>query len=335
MKKFLAITLAIFSVFSLTLLSGCAENAELKMGMGVYSYYDTVRNAEADSDGNVEMAQTVAAVLVDKDGKIVACDIDSVVATGNFTSSGKFISAEEFKSKDELGDNYGMVAYGKAKKEWYAQADAFCSLAIGKTLDEVKALEASGGKGNDDVISAGCTITVSDFVKAIEKAVNTATACNAGKKDTVKIGIVAAQTVSDCKDATADADGVCVVDSAFSAVALKGDKVTAMLSDALTAKFTFDVKGVSTTKTDAEIVTKKDAGANYGMSKYGTDLNKDGTVKEWFEQADAFNAACVGKTADEISALAINGYGVDSLQSAGCTIAISDMVKAAVKAATI
>jgi hypothetical protein len=39
-----------------------------------------------------------------------------------------------------------------------------------------------------------------------------------------------------------------------------------------------------------------------------------------------------GKTADEIAALVAEGYGVESVQTAGCTIAISDLVAAAVKA---
>lgn len=70
------------------------------------------------------------------------------------------------------------------------------------------------------------------------------------------------------------------------------------------------------------------------MASYGTDLNGDGTVKEWNEQAAAFDEALKGKTADEISALAVDtGYGVESLQTAGCTINVNDMVKAAVKAA--
>ena len=62
-----------------------------------------------------------------------------------------------------------------------------------------------------------------------------------------------------------------------------------------------------------------------------------GAAKEWNEQADAFDATCVGKTATEIAALvAENGYnGVDALVSAGCTIGVADMVKAAVKAATV
>ena len=70
------------------------------------------------------------------------------------------------------------------------------------------------------------------------------------------------------------------------------------------------------------------------MASYGKDLNGDGTVKEWFEQAAAFDAACKGKTAAEISALAVEtGYGVEDLQTAGCTINVSNMIKAAVKAA--
>ena len=92
---------------------------------------------------------------------------------------------------------------------------------------------------------------------------------------------------------------------------------------------------MTTAEKGAAIGTKKDAGANYGMAQYGQDLNGDGTVKEWFEQADAFNAACIGKTASELSALAVEtGYGATDLQTAGCTIHIGDMVKAAVKAAT-
>ena len=68
------------------------------------------------------------------------------------------------------------------------------------------------------------------------------------------------------------------------------------------------------------------------MSAYGTDLNGDGTVKEWFEQSAAFDAACIGKTAAEIAGLmADNNYGTADLQSAGCTILVNGLVKAASK----
>ena len=69
------------------------------------------------------------------------------------------------------------------------------------------------------------------------------------------------------------------------------------------------------------------------MSKYGQDLNEDGKAHEWNEQAEAFQTAIVGKNADEIGKLVTDkGYGVDELQTAGCTIAISDIVNAVVNA---
>ena len=68
------------------------------------------------------------------------------------------------------------------------------------------------------------------------------------------------------------------------------------------------------------------------MAAYGTDLNGDGVVKEWNEQAAAFDAACVGKTAVEIEALVgADGYGVADLQTAGCTMAVSGFAKAAAR----
>ncbi len=73
-----------------------------------------------------------------------------------------------------------------------------------------------------------------------------------------------------------------------------------------------------------------------GGNPYAADLNKDGKVLEWDEQAAAFNAACAGLDKDGVAKLAIEtGYGADALQTAGCTIHVGDMVKAAVKAATV
>ena len=55
-------------------------------------------------------------------------------------------------------------------------------------------------------------------------------------------------------------------------------------------------------------------------------------TKEWFEQAAAFDASCVGKTASEISGLmGADGKGNADVQAAGCTIYVSGLVKAATK----
>ena len=112
----------------------------------------------------------------------------------------------------------------------------------------------------------------------------------------------------------------------------KDGKVSAIDSDVVSASFEFDAKGETSTDT-AKVTSKKEAGVDYGMAANGQDLNGDGNVKEWFEQADVLDEKIIGKKADEITALAMDtGYGVEDVQKAGCTINIADMIKAAVKA---
>lgn len=327
MKKIISLTLCILMLFSVLSLTGCGEKAEpLKIGLGTVSYVEKVTNADADTNGTGTTTSTFAAVLLDGEGKIVDCAIDSVSYTHSFTSKGKFVEAEEIKTKYEQGKDYGMVAYGGAKKEWFEQVDAFVATAKGKNLEEVKALVATDGKGATDVVNAGCTIYVTDFVKALEKAIANAKESEATANDTLNLGVVSTQT--GCKDATEEAAGVNEIDATVSAAAVNADgKVTAIVTDALQAVISFDISGKATTAANAEIKTKAEQGDNYGMVAYG------GAKKEWYQQADEFNKACIGKTADEISKfVADDGKAIADIQSAGCTIYVTDIVKAAVKA---
>ena len=335
MKKIISLILSMLAIITMISLAGCKNKETLKFGMGIHSSISKATDADGDTNGKGEVSETAAAVLLDKDGKIVKCVIDTADNAASYTSEGKFVEASEFKTKYELRDDYGMKKFGGAKKEWYEQVDAFTTIVLGKTVDQVKALAANGGKGNDDVIKAGCTITVSEFILAIEKAAKNAVESNATADDDVKLGIVSSQ--SNGKDAVEDAEGSNQIDTTFVATVLdKNKKIVAASTDCIQAKFTFDAKGKSTTDTSAALSTKKEAGKNYGMSKYGTDFNKDGVIKEWYEQAAAFDAALVDKTASDISGIAAeDGHGNSDLQKAGCTIIVSDMVKAAVKAATV
>ena len=232
---------------------------------------------------------------------------------------------------------YGQDLNGDGKvMEWFEQIDVLTATAVGKTIDEVKALVLETGYGAEDLANAGCTINVSDYIKALEKACANAKESEATAEDTLKLGVVTSQSSSN-KDASDDADGVNEVVSSFTAAALNKDgKVVIAQSECIVAKFTFDKKGVAKTDVKAELKGKVELGKDYNMAAYGQDLNGDGKVLEYNEQSAAFDAACVGKTADEIAAFAAeNGYGVESIQTAGCTMNIGDIVKAAVKAATV
>ena len=338
MKKFLCLTLAIITVITMLFTFGCGKEETLKLGLGVYSYYSSVDNAEGDDNGKVGVVSTIAAVLVDADGKIVKCVFDCADNSAKFTSDGKFVSEKEFKTKYEAKDGYGMASSSYAQdinndgvvKEWFEQADAFAALVVGKNADEVKALVADNGRGTDEVMTAGCTILVSDFALAVEKALAATVESKATASDTLKLGVVTTQSG---KDAEGEDDGSNKLQTTFTAVASNADgKVTAMLSDCVEAEIKFDKNGVTSVTKSTEIVSKRTKGDSYNMVKYGTDLNGDGIVKEWYLQANEFDAACVGKTATEIAGLESNGYGVDSLKSAGCTMVISDFVKATTKA---
>ena len=345
MKKILAFLLATVMLFALCACGSSEEKKDdtktpatttkapadndgdkaetLKFGLGVYVAAATATDATEDKAGAGSVDATYAAVSVDANGKIVAAAIDAMQHKVSYTTTGT-TSKGEFKSKYELGDAYNKVAYGGAKLEWYAQADAFESVVIGKTLDEVKALIAEGGKGNDAVINAGCTIAISDFVNAIEEAYNNAKASDVTAAHTLKI---AASVDQSATDATEDKAGSNELNTTIFAAAVDAEgKIVAAASDCLQVKFTFDLTGKSTFDTAAEILTKREKGDAYGMVAYG------GSAKEWYAQADAFDAACIGKTAAEIAGLMGADYkGIDSLQAAGCTIYVSGFVAAASK----
>ena len=327
MKKIISIILAAIALASVMMVSGCGASP-LKLGMGVYTAYGEAKNAEGEVNGYQEIAQTLAAVLLDKDGKVVKCEIDSADFKLEHTAEGKAVALAEVKTKYELGKDYGIVAYGGAKKEWFEQIDILEAAIVGKTLDEIKALVVEGYKPNEEVATAGCTIAIADYIKAVEKAINNAKDSSATKDSVLNLGIVV--SAGESHDATADANGVLEAESAFCAAALDADnKVVASVSDALAVSASFDTKGVVSDDTKKDTTTKLEAGANYGMVAYGN------AKKEWFEQAAIFDAECIGKTADEISALVVNGKGNSDIQSAGCTIYITDMAKAAQKAATV
>ena len=330
MKKLICMILSMLMLLTLVSVAGCGNKATLKFGLGVYTNVTEATNAVDDANGQGAAAITAAAITVDADGKVVACDLDTADLTVAYTGEGKAIANDSFRTKREMGKDYNMVTYGKASKEWYEQADAFEALVKGKTCDEIKALVAQGNKGTEEVINGGCTIMIHEFVRAIEKAFANLADSKATAKDTVKLGTNTEQAL---QDATADKNGYNQIETTFFAAAVNADgKIVAASTECVQIQFGFDASGVSTYDKSKAVSGKKEQGAAYGMSKYGADLNGDGVVKEWMEQAAAFEAACLGKTAGDISALMNDkNYGSADLQAAGCTILVNGLVKAAAK----
>ena len=176
MKKILSVVLAALMILSVASFTSCGETKaeNVKFGMGVCAAYGDVTSADGETNGTGEVIATVAAVLVDAEGKIVKCEIDTADNTAEYTSTGAAV-AGEFATKYELGDNYYMAAFGSDLNgdgkvlEWYAQADAFEAACAGLDANGIAALVVNG-YGVDSLQSAGCTIGISDLVEVAVKA---------------------------------------------------------------------------------------------------------------------------------------------------------------------
>ena len=131
------------------------------------------KNATAEEAGLVQLDADVAAVTV-KNGVITSCIIDSVQAKVNFDTTGTVTTdmSLEFPSKNELGESYGMVAWGGAIAEWNVQAASFAADVTGKTAAEVAGIainEATKPADGSD-LSSSVTISIGGFQALIAKA---------------------------------------------------------------------------------------------------------------------------------------------------------------------
>lgn len=177
MKKCLSICLAacLFACLMLPI-AALADG----YGLGVQSFIGSSKAATADKDGTAEVDSSICALVVDDAGKIVSCLFDVTQTKVAFNAAGE-ITADmdaEILTKREVGDGYGMKGISPIGKEWYEQAEALAAFCEGKTLDEALAgiaLSEDGHPTGADVVT-GCTIEISDFVKALQKAYAMATA---------------------------------------------------------------------------------------------------------------------------------------------------------------
>lgn len=145
-------------------LGNTQDGAKPRFGLGMVS--------DLSSSKDAEMAQsdiTVCALTLDSTGAISDIRIDVLQSKVAFDASGKITTdlKEEQKTKMELGDAYGMGKVAE-KGEWDKQARAFMDYCIGKTPEAV----ITGNTQAD--VAASCTISIDDFLRAMQKAADSA-----------------------------------------------------------------------------------------------------------------------------------------------------------------
>ena len=290
-----------------------AEGA-VKTGLAIVTSVSKSINATC-----AEYDVTLVAVTVDDKGVIEQCIIDSIGAKVEFDATGALTKVpESIATKNELGDSYGMVAWGGAKYEWYQQAAALADYAEGKTVAQLKdgAIDQTGYAPDGTDLAASATIYLGGYVSAIEVAVNNAKHLGAMAGDELRLASLSSAASSAA--ATADKAGNAQLDVDVTAVTVNNGKITSCYIDSVQAKVAFDATGTISSDITAPVKTKNELGESYGMVAWGS------AKYEWNVQAANFAAYVTGKTAAEVAGIAVNEgtKPTDVDLSAGVTIAI-------------
>ena len=307
------------------------ETAAIVM-VGTGSVTSVSNKVKEGSDTTAQFDTTFASVVLEGNViKYVYFDVaqDKVTydATGHVTSD-KTTSM----SKKDLGDNYGMKDKSSIKKEWYEQVEALEKWAVGKTVEEVLNMPTTQKDEKHTVpadkdLMTGCTIGVTGFQQALDKAVKNAVEV----KDVASVGSAILTDVSG-KDATAEKSGEAKASSTYGVVALDKDgKVVFTQTDEAQNAVKFTTAGALDGEAMA-VPTKAEKKDEYGMKKASA------IGKEWFEQNQAFDEWTVGKTSNEISGMEVttNEAGktvtADKDLMTGCTMGVDSLQKVTVTA---
>jgi len=295
-----------------------AAEGALKTGMALVTGISDSKSATAEENGEGKYDVTMVAVLVDDNGVIRDCIIDGIAASVTFDAAGAITSdlAAAPQTKNELGENYGMVAWGGAVAEWDAQAAALASYAVGKTVEELKAgaIDETGYAADADLATTA-TIYLSGYVSAIEKAAANAQQLGAQAGDTLKMAAITG--IGDSTSADAENAGNAQLNVDLAVLTMNGETITSCAIDAVQAKVAFDAAGTVTSDLAAP-KTKNELGPDYGMVAWA------GAVAEWNEQAASFAAYVTGKTAAEVAGIAVDEstHPTDADLAASVTIAV-------------
>ena len=306
-----------------------AEGA-VKTGLAIITSVGKSTSATAEAEGVADYDVTIAAVNVDENGVITSCYLDSIGASVKFGADGVITSdvTASVLTKNELGDNYGMKAYGGATYEWYEQAKALANYAVGKTVEELRAGAVNeAGKAADADLASTATIYLGGYVAAIEAAVANAQNLGAQAGDVLKVAVLCGLTDSKSADAEKAGNAQLNVDAA--AITMNGETITSCFIDSVQAKVAFGTDGVITSDVAAAVQTKNQLGEGYGMKAWG------GATYEWNEQAANFAAYVTGKTAADGAGIAIDEgtKPTDADLSTSVTIAIGGFLALIAKAA--
>lgn len=133
----------------------------------------SINDLSGSTTGTVQLDATVTALTMNGE-TITSCYIDSLQAKVTVDETGAITSdlTAAPQTKNQLGEGYGMVAWGGAKYEWNEQAANFAAYVTGKTVSDVMgiAVTESTKPADGTDLAASVTIAIGTFQHLISKA---------------------------------------------------------------------------------------------------------------------------------------------------------------------
>lgn len=294
-----------------------------KMGLGIQV---SLAKSKADENGQVAQSDaTVAGVAFDADGKIVKMILD-VAQNKVPVTEGALEAPEEFLSKKELGEDYGMKAASGIEKEWDEQAAFLEEYFVGMTAEEVAGIAVNEDHyPTDEEVLTGATIKINTYQAAVLDAWENAQ--DVEGVESIGLGIIT-ELGHRSSDATEEAGAVVQFEDNISLVGVDADgNVVASITDVAQNTVAFTPDGELDGEY-AEGTTKLELGTDYGM-KAASPIEK-----EWDEQAKAYDEYLVGKNAEAVAGIELDesGKAVDEALLTGATMSLGSLKAAAEEA---
>ncbi|MBQ7283496.1 MAG: hypothetical protein IJW74_01380 [Oscillospiraceae bacterium] len=343
MKKIFALALTAALAISMVACGSSApaepETPEVyKTGMGtVISASVTEEDAENEKGASAQINTNIVVATFDSEGKIVSATIDVAQQKASFDLEGKKAADVDLRTKVEKGDDYGMRGVSAIGKEVNEQYAALAEYFVGKTVEEIKDMPTFERDANHTAVpdvedlKASVTITVQDYIAALEEAYATAIETT-GVPAKTGLGTVISASVTE-EDKENEKGASAQINTNMMAVALdENGVIVAAILDVAQQKAAFDLEGKAAGEVDLR--TKVEKQGDYGM------IGASAIGKEYFEQAKALTDWMTGKTVDEV--LAMPTYERDANHTAcpdvedlksSVTITVGDYLKALEEAA--
>ena len=295
-------------------------------------------DATAEADGLAQCDVTAGAYTLDGSGVITGLDLDCVQCKIGFDASGHITTdlSGEILTKTELEYDYHMQGASPIGKEWFEQTAFFEEYCLGKTVGEIAGIAVNPDNGHvaesEVDLVAGTTMNIGAFVDVLTKsgAVSEPLEIPAGE---LAMGFYMKPALafghSGSSNASAEAEGLAQANVDIYAVTLNSEGVIVDCKiDAIQCKTNFDAAGHITTDAAEPILSKMELQDDYAMR------SASGIGREWFEQVEALEQYCIGKTADEVAGIALDdaGKATDADLIAGITMPLGDFIDGVVNA---